>query len=42
MVVKKIVADSYGYYGRTRHAALVCWIACFFQGMVNLQVNLVQ
>jgi hypothetical protein len=42
MAGQKIVADSCRYCGRTRHAAPVCWMTCLFQGMVNLQVNLVQ
>ena len=37
-----IVAESCRYCGRTRPYCAVCWIACLFQGMVNLQVNLVQ
>jgi len=38
----KIVVDGYCYPAGTRHAEPVCQMACRFQGMVNLQVNLVQ
>jgi hypothetical protein len=41
-LVEKIVADGCCYPARTSQDALVCWIACLFQGMVNLQVNLFQ
>ena len=40
--VGKIVADSDCDHAGTSHASFVRKMACLFQGMVNLQVNLVQ
>jgi hypothetical protein len=40
--VEKKVADSGCNHAGTRHASFVRKMACLFQGMVNLQVNLVQ
>ena len=35
--VQKIVADSSRYCRKTGDNEFVCWIACFFQGMVILK-----
>jgi len=40
--VGKIVADSGCDHAATSHPSFVRKMACLFQGMVNLQVNLVQ
>ena len=40
--VGKVVADSDCDHAGTSHASFVRKMACLFQGMVNLQVNLVQ
>jgi hypothetical protein len=40
--VGTIVADSGCDHAGTSHASFVRQMACLFQGMVNLQVNLVQ
>ena len=40
--VGKIVADSDCDHAATSHPSFVRKMACLFQGMVNLQVNLVQ
>jgi hypothetical protein len=42
VLAKKIHADNGCHPAGIRHITLICWITCLLQGMVNLQVNLVQ